>query len=538
MVPHISVDTRLKVAAPPPFHQVTLPYQTFPSSGGALHALFDYLIGKDRKTGVEEPSNLAESWSMAPDGRVWTFTLKEDIPFYQHGKASEDYTFNAEDVKHTWLLQSGSLSDKSFNAYGPLIKGVNDVVVDGNVITWNLDVINPDLSEYLSEDWSFGIISKEYWDEVGGESGYEVDPIGTGAFSFVDYQVNGNFLLERNVDHYRHEPHFAELDFIWVVEHATIAAMLIAGEAHVVQIPRYNHNLSDSLQTQEMKIAKSTLPNFHIWGVIPWYLPEGLDGSPTPNYDANAPTRDKRVREALNLAIDRNLINDVMFVGDAKPSAVSHMAEWWDFFKDEWAPIPGPTGQTGSAGGWPYEYNPDRAQELLAEAGYPDGFDLTFYVPVNLDGTPEIVDVGEIIANMWGEIGINVDIAFIEYSVVSQLQTERDLNGAIYLWRGSPTLPSIAMESMWRKSTTPYYEYPFITEWKESYNTIADPIERERLAQELGDFWHNEHLSIPLLWVFSKAAFNPTVVEGYEVRHGNFGPVRYHEYTLPASRGT
>ena len=172
----------------------------------------------------------------------------------------------------------------------------------------------------------------------------------------------------------------------------------------------------------------------------------------------------------------------------------------------------------------------------MAEAGYPDGFDLTFYIPVDLDGMPEIIDVGEIIGNMWGEIGINVNIAFIENSVISQKRYNRELNGAIYLWHGRLVLPSLAIGSIWRKSTAPYYEYPFITDWKENYDTIADPAERERLAQELGNFWHYEHLSIPLLWVFGKAAYNPIVVEGYEVIHGNFGPVRYHEYTLPASR--
>ena len=50
---------------------------------------------------------------------------------------------------------------------------------------------------------------------------------------------------------------------------------------------------------------------------------------------------------------------------------------------------------------------------------------------------------------------------------------------------------------------------------------------------KLGDFWYDNYLSIPLLWVFGKAVFNPSVLEGYEVSHVHFGPVRYHEYTVP-----
>ena len=531
-MPHRSVDARLIVVAPPPIYEVTLPYQTFPSSGGALHNLFDYLIGKNRKTGEEETSHLASSWSMDPDGRAWTFTLKENIPFYLDGKASDDYIFNSEDVKHTWLLQSGNLSDKAFNTYtgGSPLKGVDDVVIDGNVITWNLNAINPDLSEYLSEDWTFGIISKQYWDDVGGEEGYEVDPIGTGAFSLIFHEVGNGILLERNADHYRHEPHFAELEFRWVVQPATVAAMLIAGEVHISQIPTLDSYLQDLLEGRSLKIAKSTLPSFHLVGVIPWYLPEAIDGTPTPNYDASAPTRDKRVREALNVSIDRNLINDVFFGGEEIPSAVPHLAEWWNFFGDE------STAISGSTGDWSYPYDLQLAEQLLSEAGYPDGFDLTLYTPYDFRDMPEIVDLGEVVAEMWEEIGINVHLMPTEHGVVSQLQTERALTGDIYLTRRSLGLPSPALESMWRKSTTPSYEYPFITDWKENYDTVADHMERERLAKNLDDFWREEHLSIPLLWVFGKAAFNPTVVEGYEVRHGNFGPVRYHEYTLPASR--
>ena len=171
MTPDISVDDRLIVTAPPPEHPGLLPYQIPVSSGGALHNLYDFLIGKDRKTGQLESSHLAESWSMSPNGKFWAFTLKEDIPFYKLGKAREHILFKGEDVKHTWLLNSGMLSDNSFNSPSPSppLRGVSDISVEGNEVTWILEVARPDLSEYLSEDWSFGIISKQHWDAVGGE---------------------------------------------------------------------------------------------------------------------------------------------------------------------------------------------------------------------------------------------------------------------------------------------------------------------------------------------------------------------------------
>ena len=526
------VSPRLIVSMAPPAHQVRLPYMTFQSASGPLHNLYDYLVGKDRKTAEVENTHVAESWSVSNDAQTWTFELKENIPYYMNGKASDTYKFSPEDVRHTWLLQAGIKTERAnnFGTWKPWIKSVDDIVIDGNTLTWNLDLVHPDANVYLSEDWTFGILSQQYWDDVGGEDGYIDHPIGMGAWSFVEYVDNEHFLLEKNVGHYRKEPEFDELQFIWNKEAATIMAQILADEVHIGQLPS---DLFDEVEARGMKIAKSTLPSFHLWGAIPWYMPEALDGTPTPNYDDTAPTRNAMVRQALNVAIDRERINNSFFKGDAIPSAVSHMAEWWDFFKDEWAPYPGPTGQTGSDGGWPYEYNPERAKELLAEAGYPDGFDLNFYAPNNLGGMPEIPDVGEAITAMWEEIGVNVNLMATEYSAVTSIATERGLTGQIYLIRWSLNPPSPGMGWIWRKATRPIYEYPFITEWKENYDTIADPAIRENLAQDLGDFWRDEYLSIPLLWVFGKAVYNPEVLVEYEVSHVHFGPVRYHEYTVP-----
>ena len=244
-----------------------------------------------------------------------------------------------------------------------------------------------------------------------------------------------------------------------------------------------------------------------------------------------SPTRNVKVREALNIAIDRELINDSFFGGDAIPSAVSHMAEWWEFFQDRWAPIPGPDGNTGAAGGWPYPYDPERAKELLAEAGYPNGFELDFFAANNWGGVPEIPDVGEAITAMWEEIGVKVNLNVSERGPVQTMYSNRDMNGHVDLIRWSLNPPSAGMGWLWYEASRPYYEYPFITDWKRNVDTIADPETRVEEFIKLGDFWYDNYLSIPLLWAFGKAVYNPEVLTGYETSHVHFGPVRYHEYT-------
>ena len=534
------VSPRLIVSMAPPTHQVRLPYMTFQSSSGPLHNLYDYLVGKDRKTAEVTNLHLAESWSVDSTAKVWTIQLKdEDIPYYMNGQAS-DYNFEPIDVRHTWLLQAGVRSERSNNSgtYGPWLASTDangvkdgmDLEIDGKTLTFNLDIVHPDMNVYVSEDWTFGIISEAYWNDVGGEDGYIEHPIGTGAFSFVEYVDNQHFLLEKNVDHYRHEPYFDELQFLWNKEPATIMAQILTDEVHIGVLPS---DLHDEVTARGMEIAKSTLPSFHMWGTIPYYQPVGFKGDPTPNYDETVPTRNVKVREALNIAIDRNEINEKFFKGDAIPSAVSHMAEWWDFFQDRWAPIPGPDGNTGAAGGWPYPYDPARAKELLAEAGYPDGFELDFYGPTNLGGLPEIPDVAEAITAMWEEIGVKVNLTISEYAPVQAMYSDRAMNGKIGMIRWSLNPPSAGMGWIWYEATRPYYEYQFITDWKRNVDTIADPTTRVEEFIKLGDFWYENYLSIPLLWVFGKAVYNPAVLEGYETSHVHFGPVRYHEYTVP-----
>ena len=418
---------------------------TYQGDSGPLHNLYDFLVGKNRKTGQIQNTHLAESWEVDSTATVWTFHLKEDVPFYMNGKAS-DVMLAPIDIRWTWLLQAAIASDRSSNSgtWRPWLASGDgsDIVIDGNTVTFNLDIVQPDANVYLSEDWTFGIISKEYWDSVGGEDGYIEHPIGTGAFSFVEYVNNVHFLLEKNVDHYRYEPWFDELQFLWTTEPATMWAQMVTGEAHIGDLPSHLH---DEMKSNGMSIARSTIPGDFLWGAIPWYLPEDINGMPTPYYDGPVPTRNVKVREALNIAIDREEINDRFFDGDAIPGAVPHMAEWWGFFQDRWAPVPGPDGNTGAAGGWPYPYDPARAKELLAEAGYPDGFELNFFVSTTFGGLPQVSFAAVAITSMWEEIGIEVNLEITEDSPVPGLLADRVMSGAIFLASSPPQSPSVAM---------------------------------------------------------------------------------------------
>ena len=527
------VAPRLLITMPAPAGQVTCHCETFQSAGGHLHNLHDYMVGLDPVTGVEEPTHLGTDWEVDDTGKNWTFKLRPNISFYQDGQASEKYTFSAEDVVHTWEVMAGKKGESNpAGDWTPMMDSVEEgwTIVNDYEIQLHHKLIELELPFRLSEEWTFGVQDLEYFNDIGGLDAYKQAPMGTGAFSFVEKSVNQHIIYKANKPHWRKTPEFDELKFLWTPESATRVAQLIAGEAHIAEIPR---DLQDEIIEGGMKIQKSTLPSFHVWIRIPYYQPDIFKtGEPTPNFDENDPIRDPKVRHALNVAIDRNLINNKFFKGSGIPDPVEFFPPWRADCKDEWAPNPGPDGGTGCAGGgWPYPYDPQMGRDLLAEAGYPEGFDLTFYASPNLGGVPEIPDVAEAMAAMWGEIGVNVDLQVAQSDVVRSLQTAHDWTGSVNLVRYSIDPVSLSMSFLWRKATRAFMEHEFITEWKEAYDQTLDPDTRFAESQRLGDYFHNEHLTVPLIWLFAEVGFNPNVVVDYEISMLHFGPVRYHEYT-------
>ena len=526
------VAPRLLVTMAAPAGQVSCHCETFQSAAGHLHNLHDYMVGLDPVTGEEEPTHLADSWAVDATGKNWTFTLKSDVPFYQDGQASDKYSFSAADVKHTWEVMAGMKGDSEpAGDWTPMMDNADDgwTIVSDTEIQLHHKLIELELPFRLSEEWTFGVHDLEYFEEIGGLDAYKKAPMGTGAFSFVEKVVNQHILYKANKPHWRKTPEFDELQFLWTPESATRVAQLTTGEAHIAEIPR---DLQDQVVAEGMKIQRSTLPSFHVWIRIPWYLPEKFNGEPTPNYDENDPIRDATVRHALNVSIDRALINDKFFKGGGIPDPVEFYPPWRADCKDEWAPFPGPDGGTGcTGGGWPYPYDTQMGRDLLAEAGYPDGFDLTFYASPNLGGVPEIPDVAEAIASMWSEIGVNVDLQVVQSGEVRTLQTAHDWTGSVNLVRYSVDPISLSLSFLWRESTRAFMEYPFITDWKKAYDQTLDTDKRFAESQRMGDYFHNEHLTVPLLWLFAEVALNPNVVADYEISMLHFGPVRYHEYT-------
>ncbi len=543
------VNPRLQVAMVPPGHQVTMMYRTFQSSTGPQKPMYEHLIYKDRYSGEFTNEQLSTEWTMEPDGTTWHFTLREGVPFH----STDSWTggeFTAKDVVQTVQTLARDDSLASASIWRDL--GVDDsnfVIHNDYQITWNADKPEPLMDFWVAEEWVAGIISKDYWDDRGPD-GYHDHPIGTGPFQFVEIVIDSHILHERVEDHWRKTPEFHELQFFFVKEDSTRLAQLLAKEVAIADVPRTQ--LPEATQ-RGLKIATSTLPGFYIYAFIggqyydeptPILAGARKDDPETgiepvaPGYSADDPLRDVRVREALNVAINRDAIRQAFWGDAAIPQAIHNVPPYRYDCKDEWFPHPGPDGGTGCEGrGYPYSYDPDRAKELLAEAGYPDGFEFNLMMAPNMAGVPEGPDVGQAIHSDWGAIGLSADIIEVEFAEVLRLNRERNLGRTVFMMRyatgPAPLGWCFPMSNVAGGCGSSAWEYPELDELYVDLKTRVLPDEVLVRIHRVGDWMYANHLIIPLFFLFPQVGYNPDVLQGYEANMLHMGPVRHHEFTKP-----
>jgi ABC-type transport system substrate-binding protein len=344
--------------------------------------------------------------------------------------------------------------------------------------------------------------SKARWD-AGGKKAHEQKVIGTGPFEFVERKVGSYVLYKRVENHWRKTPEYKELEFRWVPEDVTRLATLLGGEAHVSDVPRA---LQKDAEAKGMKIITSKQTAIaHEW------LFGGMYFATSEKLDNKQPFVDKRVRQAMNMAIDRQAIAKSFLGGKAQPMLVTRFHPQAD--ATLWAGIWNPD--------WDkrfnelYGHNPTRAKKLLAEAGYKNGFEFTVYL-YTLPGLPEILDIGQALALDWENIGLKPKLVEIDFPRVREQYRTKSIHGAVWPLRGSPNaLNLLRIFNKARDSVVYAYEHPYIEERFEALNTVVAPAERARLLREIGDHKFNEFADMPLFWLNADAAVNPKYIAEY-----------------------
>ena len=471
----------------------------------------EYLVGIDRNTGAYIPE-LAEKWEMAPDGKDWKITLRKGVQF--HDKWGE---FTAKDVRHAIFLITqpesvqtdgglwrGLMGITKNDSVAEAVKKVEEGVeiVDDHTVIFHLKQATPEFAENISANADLVMESKERWD-AGGKELYGQKVVGTGPFEFVERKVGSHVLYKRVENHWRKTPEVKELEFRWVPEGVTRLATLLAEEVHISDVDRA---LQADAVAKGMKIISSTLHAMqHYWcfGGLYFATPDKLD--------TKVPFTDKRVRRAMNMAINRQAIAKTLLGGKVEPVRIAGYHSKLD--ATLWPGIWNPD--------WDkrfeelYGYDPVQAKALLKEAGYAQGFEFTTYL-YTLPGLPEQVDIGQALALDWQAIGLKPKLVEIDFPRVREQYRTKTIHGAAFPGRNAlRALDFIRIFNKSKDGVVNSFEHPFIDERVEALGKVVDPGARARLLQEIGDYKFNEFAEMPMFWLFAEAVVNPKYVAEY-----------------------
>jgi peptide/nickel transport system substrate-binding protein len=343
-----------------------------------LYAMHDALV-KPMPGNLMAPS-LAESWTASADQKTYEFKLREGVKFHNGDP------FTAEDVKFSFLRAKGArvIRDK--------VREV--VVVDRYRVRFQLQEPWPDFMAFYgtlatSAAW---IVPKKYIEQVGDE-GFKKQPIGLGPYKFVSNNPGVELVMEAYEGYWRKMPSVKRLVYKSVPEGTTRMAMLKRGEVDLAY-------LLDVPQAEEVKRDPSLKLAFS--GGIGTFFLDFFD-----QWDPKSPWHDRRVRQAASYALDRKALSEAETLGASKPTG-NIIPRTFEFA------LPSE----------PDPYDPARAKQLLAEAGFPNGFDagdLYAYPPYN--------STTEAVGNYLGAIGIKSRVRTMERAAFFSAWASKKLRG-------------------------------------------------------------------------------------------------------------
>ncbi|PLR82532.1 peptide ABC transporter substrate-binding protein [Bacillus canaveralius] len=361
------------------------------TSTEAIHInLFNYLV-KTAENGEFAP-DLAESWENI-DNTTWNFKLREGVKFHN----GEDFT--AEDVKFTLERVA---KDNTLLEYGNY-KQIKEVKIisdyEFSIIT---ETPEPAMLNRLSRLGS-GILPSQYIQEEGWETFLE-KPVGTGPYKFVEWKKDDRVVLESNPDYFAEKPKWEKLIFRAIPEDSTRVSELLTGGVDIAtNIPPTDWNrIKDNEGT-----ALAESPTQRVMML-------------TLRHDKNYPTSDPKVREAIDLAIDKQAILDNLMEGAGTVTRTRV--------------TPGNNGANESLYNTSL-YDPEKAKQLLKEAGYEDGLELTLSAP-NGRYLKDKESV-ELMQAMLSEVGINLKLDLLEWSSFNEKYNSKSFEDMFLIGYGN-----------------------------------------------------------------------------------------------------
>jgi peptide/nickel transport system substrate-binding protein len=468
-----------------------LPHLYVGAEDVVLKPLWENLLSRDAKGNLIPM--LAERWQVLDGGRTWKFHLRKGVRFHN------GMELTAEDVKFTFTQMA---RDGSANSLSPEFRLIKSMEIEGpQTITVRFEKPFVTFGNRVTHGLfaSVAYIQSKKYVETAGEDGAERQPMGTGPWKFAEHVRGDRIVYEAVENHWRATPHFKRLVFTKVPEPATRMAMLRSGGADVIEI---GGEYIDELKKVGMRTL--TMPNTTaIWVILGGQWPN------QPTYDPKVPwaqpdaERAKKVRLALNLAVDKKAIFERVLGGVGTPVGTVNY-----YPTDPWIsetllkPIP---------------YEPAKAKALLTEAGYPNGFEVT----MNLTAWPGrgfLPDVGEAVATYWEKVGLKVKRRPVDRAVFAADFRKRSYPGVALAYAGPIIAPEpwelFARIAHTKAAVDLLFEHPKMDAFIDRLGAESSPAERTRIMREEMGPWLYEYMpGVAIGATHSIAGLGPKVGE-------------------------
>jgi len=415
-----------------------------------LYALHDAMV-KPMPGGVTTPS-LAESWTASKDGLTYDFVVRNGVKFHNGDPVT------AEDVKFSFDRYRGGAAKL-------LKEKVREVrVLDPRRVRFVLKEPWPDfLTFYGTTATGAGwVVPKKYVEKVGDE-GFKKAPIGAGPYRFVSMNPGIELTLEAFDGYWRKVPAVKRVVIKSVPDETTRAAALKRGEVDIAFF--LNGPIAEEVRrTPGLKLmAARTNTVFFLDFVDQW--------------DPKSPWHDKRVRLAASLSIDRKAINEAESLGFSGLTG-NIVPRHMEFN----LPIE------------PHPYDVKRAKQLLAEAGFANGFDAGDLTP-----NPPYFGMAEAIANNFAAVGIRIRVRTLERAAFLTAWGDKKLRGVVLGAQGAGGNAATRIEGLATKNGT--YAYGVLPEVEDLFQRQArelDRKKREEMLHQIQRILHEQVVFAPI----------------------------------------
>ena len=352
---------------------------------------------------------LAESWEMSPDARNFTFHLRKGVQWHRgYGEVT------ADDVAFTLQRMR---DPKTGTAYSSNFRQIESIdMPDRYTVVVHLSVPNPFFHAFALMPRFGGYIQcKKAVEELGDEERH--NPVGSGAFAFESYQPKQKIVLRAFAGYWGGKPAIDRLEVLYLPETAARTLAFVKGDVDMIEgasVPGWLNSL------------KKQMPDLT--------LDFGRPGATVAMFlnMTRKPLDDLRVREAIAHAIDTNI--------------------WLTAYGDFMQPMYGvsPVGFYGALtkadlpADWPFVYDPDKSRKLLAEAGFPNGFQIDAFISEREEYKSNLL----IIQEQLRKVGIQVNIRVVDHPSY-HADIRRDLNSMIVYGSGQPPLTQAVLNAFY-----------------------------------------------------------------------------------------